>query len=100
MSINFTNPGDKINTIYLMNIFKELSTNQDKLINGYKTLSSYEKSKGFYIGMLEIIFSNQNDQIKLCSSSFNVFIKKNWIIDEYIEQSERMVIFYFNIRQS
>jgi hypothetical protein len=90
---NFTNLENKINIDELSNKFKDLCNNQDKLINGYKILSLYEKTKGFYIGMLEIIFSNQNDKIltKLCCSSFNVFIKKNWQIEEYIEQSERLV---------
>lgn len=95
MSENFTNSGDLINTKQLTFLFKELSSNQEKLINGYKILSSYETTRGFYIGMLEIIFSNQTDKtlVKLCTSTFNVFIKKNWIIEEYIEQSERLVSF-------
>lgn len=93
MSEILTNSEIRININHLLNIFKELSSNQDKLINGYKIISAYEKLKGFYIGMLEIILSNQNDKIltKLCCSTFYVFIKKNWIISDYIEQSERLV---------
>ena len=93
MSENITFQGDIINIDNIVDIFKELTSNQDKLINGYKILSSFEKSKGFYIGILEIIFANLNDKMltKLRCSSFNVFIKKNWIFEGYIEQSEKLV---------
>ncbi len=93
MSEASTNPEITININQLLNIFKDLSSNQDKLINGYKIISAYEKSKGFYTGILEIIFSNQTNKIltKLCCSTFIVFVNKNWIISEYIEHSERLV---------
>ncbi len=94
MSENFTNPKNIIHLDHLISLFIELSSNQDKLINGYKILSLNEKAKGFYIGMLEIIFANQNNKIltKLCCSTFIIFINKNWMFEEYIEQSERLVI--------
>lgn len=95
MSEVFANQ-DHITINEIINLFKNFCIDQEKLVNGYKILSNYERKRGFYIGILEIILiHNQNDKIltRLCCSSFNVFLKKNWILEEYIEQSEKSVNF-------
>ena len=69
--------------------------NQNSLVNGYKILIEFEKRRNFYISLLEIIFSNLNDKIliKLCCSSFIVFIRKNWADENFIENAEKTVKF-------
>lgn len=75
---------------------------QNNLKNGYKTLSNYEDFSGFYVGLLHLIFSSVESTdniaankvfIKLCSSSFLVFLKKNCSDENYLSFNEKMVIF-------
>jgi len=68
-------------------------------MNGDKILSDYLKYKGFYIGIVELIFSNSDDKIliKLCCSIFNNFVKKFWCFENYIDQEEKFVITLINL---
>ena len=77
----------------LHTILKVMENNSNILKNGFNILSEYEKDKGFYYGILTIIFLSKDDikLKKLSCSSFNIFIKKNWSDENYITNEEKLV---------
>jgi hypothetical protein len=80
-------------------LIKDMTNNSSLLQNGYKTFSQFEKSKNFYINLLNLIFnSNLSDkEKKLACSTIKIFLKKNWLDKAYITDDEKMVFFLNNI---
>lgn len=79
-------------------LIKDMTHNSNSLQNGYKIFSQFEKSKNFYINLLNLIFnSNLSDkEKKLACSTVKIFLKKNWLDKAYITDDEKMVCFYLN----
>jgi hypothetical protein len=77
----------------LYEILIDLINDQNRLINGYKILSQFERCQGFLFSFLSIIFSNIENRnlLKLSCSSFNIFLKKNWTDENYICNDEKLV---------
>lgn len=78
----------------LLNMTKDA----DILRRGYSLVANYEKNKYFYLNILKVIFSSEQDikVKKLAASTFKIFLNKNWCDDEYMTNEERMVSFEYN----
>jgi len=82
----------------LEKIFGEMITNPVNLKNGHNILNNYESLKNFHIAVLTIIFNNlDNDRFKkLACSVLNIHIRKNWNMNGYITNEEKLVTFIRN----
>lgn len=81
----------------LEKVFGEMISNQENLKNGYNTLNRYEPLRNFHLGVLTNIFNNleNNKYKKLASSAFNIYIRKNWNINNLIGNEEKLVRLLF-----
>ena len=75
----------------LSSLMQSLVTSQELLAKGYDELSKYEKHINFYINLLKISFTSDNNQIKkLSASSFFTFLTKNY--EHLITNDEKLNI--------
>ena len=75
----------------LLNAINSMITSQELLSKGYDTLCKYEKHINFYINLLKIAFTADNDKLKkLSASSFLIFLTKNY--DQFITNDEKLNI--------
>lgn len=86
-----------VNVDELENKLLEMSVKQDNLKNGYNTLNLYENQKNFHIGVLDIIFKNIGNinLVKLSCCILNLYIKKNWSMNNLITPEEKLVNKFF-----
>ena len=75
----------------LLTAINSMITSQELLSKGYDTLCKYEKNINFYINLLKISFTADNDKLKkLSASSFLIFLTKNY--DQFITNDEKLNI--------
>jgi len=82
-----------INPEELEKSFVEMIYNGENLKNGYITLNKYELMRNFHLGVLTNIFNNLDNDIfkKLASSTFNIYVRKNWNLNYLITNEEKLV---------
>ena len=77
----------------------EMLSNPDKLKDGYNLLSKFETRKNFYLNFLKISFDsslNKNKlRMKLSGCCFICFLKKNYEIEGFITDEEKLNIVSF-----
>jgi len=78
----------------LEKIIGEMTSNQQRLKIGYNILNEYENLRNFHVGVLINIFNNlNNDKFKkLACAAFNMYIRRNWNINYFISNEEKLVI--------
>ncbi len=77
----------------LEKVFKEMILNDDDLKNGFNILNKLENLRNFHVGVLLIIFNNlDNVKLKrLACSALSIFIRKNYNMNNYITNEEKLV---------
>lgn len=77
----------------LEKVFFEMISDQASLKIGHNILNKYESLRNFHLGVLTNFFNNlENDKFKkLSSSAFNIYVKKNWNINNLITDEEKLV---------
>ena len=77
----------------------EMLSNPEKLKDGFNMLSKHETQKNFYLNFLQISFDpslNKNKQrMKLSGCCFICFLKKNYDIEGFITDEEKLKIVSF-----
>ena len=67
--------------------------NPNKLKDGYRTIMNFENLPNFHINLLNIVFNNLENikLVKLSSCILNIFIRKNWGLNNLISTEEKLV---------